>query len=151
MPSTSKHLKWYNTVKCISSVRHLVNHLNLFFFKRFISIFIFISDSRTAKQSITTLLFEWKVLPIIIFIRNLLKVLIHFHNCEICFIWVPGNGRADFLVHKTLIRISTGTLFLTLTSSLTSDHNILKFGLIIFVSASVITLLVSEVNPLSRL
>jgi len=50
-----------------------------------------ISDSQSAIKSLTHSLYKCRISPIILHIRNVLQLLLHFHNCKINFIWVPGH------------------------------------------------------------
>jgi len=51
-----------------------------------------ISDSQSAMKSLTHSLYKRRTSPIILHIRNILQFLLHFHNCKINFIWVPGHS-----------------------------------------------------------
>ena len=53
---------------------------------------IVISDSLSAIKSIAHPSNKRKTPPLILYKRNILQYLLHFHNCEINFTWVPGRS-----------------------------------------------------------
>jgi len=74
------------------------------------------SDSQMAIQNINKPLFKRQATPLILFIRNSLQYLLHFHNCRTNFIWVPvhagilRNEIADKLNRSTPVSASLFSL-----------------------------------------
>jgi len=97
--------------------------------------------------SITCPSYKRKTPPRILYIRNILQYLLHFHNCKINFIWVsgpsgiPGNELVDQLAKSASIS------FHTPTSSPTSSTPSPTHGSINFRKILVVTPFTPEYNP----